>query len=284
MTGFGFRNLKVFFKDKSAVFFSLIAVFIIIGLYVLFLGDVWTESLGELPGVRALMDNWIMAGLLAVTSVTTTMGAYGTMVQDREKKLVKDFKASPVSSHSIVGGYIVGAVVIGVMMSLITLILAELYILSGGGGLLPAMAALKVLGLIPVTTLCNSAIVLFIVSFFRSSNAFATASTIIGTVIGFLTGIYLPVGQLPAGVQWAVKLFPVSHGAALFRRVMMEGPLETSFAGAPAEAVTEFQDMMGVTIRFGDAEIGTAASLMILLATAAVFYALAIWKLSRKSG
>ncbi len=35
------RNLKLFFRDKSAVFFSLLAVFIIIGLYRFFLGDAW---------------------------------------------------------------------------------------------------------------------------------------------------------------------------------------------------------------------------------------------------
>jgi multidrug/hemolysin transport system permease protein len=71
------RNLKVFFRDKSAVFFSLLAVFIIIGLYALFLGDVWVNSLTEVHDARFLMDSWIMAGLLAVTSVTTTMGAFG---------------------------------------------------------------------------------------------------------------------------------------------------------------------------------------------------------------
>jgi hypothetical protein len=37
MIFFGIRNLKVFFKDRTAVFFSLLAVFIIIGLYALFL-------------------------------------------------------------------------------------------------------------------------------------------------------------------------------------------------------------------------------------------------------
>ena len=38
------RNLLLFFRDKSAVFFSLLSVFIIIGLYALFLGDVVVAS------------------------------------------------------------------------------------------------------------------------------------------------------------------------------------------------------------------------------------------------
>ena len=39
MLNFTQRNLKVFFRQKSAVFFSLLGVILVIGLYVLFLGD-----------------------------------------------------------------------------------------------------------------------------------------------------------------------------------------------------------------------------------------------------
>ncbi|MEG0693711.1 MAG: ABC transporter permease, partial [Oscillospiraceae bacterium] len=219
MIGFGIRNLKVFFTDKAAVFFSLLAVFIIIGLYALFLGDVWTSGFEGMSGVRYLMDSWIMAGLLAVTSVTTTMGAFGIMVEDKSKKINKDFTASPIKSSGIVGGYIISAVIIGIIMSLITTVLAEIYVVVNGGELMDLTTLVKVLGLILLATITNSAMVLFVVSFFKSSNAFATASTIIGTLIGFLTGIYLPIGNLPETVQWVVKCFPVSHAAALFRQV-----------------------------------------------------------------
>lgn len=282
MISFGIRNLKVFFKDKSAVFFSLLAVFIIIGLYALFLGDVWTNNMRDVPGVRFLMDSWIMSGVLAITSFTTTMGAYGIMVQDKEKKIVKDFAASPVSRVDLVGGYIVGAFIIGVIMSLLTLVLAEVYILAGGGSLLPLTAVLKTLGLILIGTFCNSSIVLLLISFLKSSNAFATASTIIGTVIGFLTGIYLPVGQLPESVQLVVKCFPVSYGASLFRQVMMEVPLAESFKDAPAAAVDQFNQLMGVTLKFGDTAVSQPLSILILLVTAAIFYALALMNMSRK--
>lgn len=282
MINFGIRNLKVFFKDKSSVFFSLLAVFIIIGLYALFLGDVWTSSMGDTPGIRFLMDSWIMAGILAVTAVTTTMGAYGIMVQDKEKKITKDFAASPVGNTSIVGGYIIGAVVIGIIMSVIALILAELYIIGGGGKFMGMSALIKVLGLIVICTLSSSSIVLFLVSFFKSNNAFATASTIIGTLIGFLTGVYLPIGQLPESVQLIIKCFPPSHGAVLFRQVMMEAPMTASFNGAPTQLVSDFENTLGVTLKFGDTTVTPLASIIILLVTAAVFYALALINISRK--
>jgi multidrug/hemolysin transport system permease protein len=284
MTGFAIRNLKIFFKDRSSVFFSLLAVFIIIGLYVLFLGNLWTNNFGsEAVGVRFLMDSWIMAGLLAVTSVTTTMGAFGIMVEDRAQKIVKDFYASPIPKSSIVGGYILSAFLIGIIMSAITAALAEIYIVADGGKIMGWLTLLKVLALILLSTLANSSLVLFLVSFFSSTNAFATASTIIGTLIGFLTGIYLPIGNLPSSVQWAVKLFPVSHSAALFRQVMMETPMSVTFKGVPTEMVTSFEQFAGVRCWFGgDTAITPLTSILVLILTAVVFYSLALMNISRK--
>lgn len=172
MINFAKRNLKVFFRDKSSVFFSLLAVFIIIGLYALFLGDVWVNSFQGMTGVRYLMDSWIMAGLLAVTSVTTTMGAFGIMVEDKAKKTIKDFTSSPIKRSSIAGGYIISSFAIGIILSIITVILAEIYILANGGELMSFITLLKVLGLILLATFTNTSMVLFIVSFFKSSKCF----------------------------------------------------------------------------------------------------------------
>lgn len=283
MIGFSIRNLKVFFKDKSAVFFSLLAVFIIIGLYALFLGDVWIGAFEGMNGVRFLMDSWIMAGVLAVTSVTTTMGAYGIIIEDKTRKRLKDFIVSPVKSYSIVSGYIISAILIGIIMSLITTILAEIYIVSYGGTLMNMEALGKVYAMIILATVANSSIMLFIVSFFKSMNAFSTASSIVGTLIGFITGTYLPIGNLPEAVQWVVKCFPVSYAASLFRQIMMEEPISVAFEGAPAEVIADFKLEMGVVIKFGDTIVSPFISVIILIITAILFYSLAIVNLSRKS-
>jgi multidrug/hemolysin transport system permease protein len=235
-----------------------------------------------MPGVRFLMDSWIMAGLLAVTSMTTTMGAFGIMIEDKTKKISKDFYSSPVSRSGLTSGYILSSYVIGVIMTLFTLVLAEIYILAYGGTLLSIGALLKMFGLILLSAATCTSFILFIVSFFKSTNAFATASTIIGTMAGFLTGIYLPVGQLPDAVQFVVKVFPVSHAAALMRQVMLETPLQQSFAGAPAEAAAQFRQTMGVDLVFGDTAVSTFAGIVILLLTAAVFFLLSLFNLSRK--
>ncbi len=280
MLAFTARNLRIFFRDRSAVFFSLLASLIIIGLYILFLGDIWISNMKKLSNAREVMDNWVMAGLLAVTSVTTTMGAFGIMVADRTKKINKDFYCAPVGRRSLAGGYILGSFIIGLVMSLFTLILAEAYIIAEGGSLMTPAALAKVVGLIMLADFSGTSLVFFITSFFSSENAFSTASTVIGTLIGFLTGIYLPIGMLPPAVQWVVKLFPPSHAAVLLRKVMMSAPLAEN--PIPAESLTGLEKTLGVAFYFGKTELGAAASVIYLLAAGFLFFALAALGLSRK--
>ncbi len=278
------RNLRLFFRDKSAVLFSLLAIFIIIALYAVFLGDVWlTDSMKDIKNADFLMNTWLVAGLLAVASVTTTMGAFGVMIDDKIKKINKDFYSAPIKRSRITVGYIGSVFIIGIIMSFITIIVSEVYIVFCGGEWLTPLALVKALLLVIFTTMTNSSIVCFIVSFFKSQSAFGTASTIIGTLIGFLTGIYLPIGALPESVQTVIKLFPVSHAASLLREVLMADAMHTAFAGIPASYLEDFKAYMGVTYYFGSTEVSPLLSIIILVVTAAVFYGLSLLNMSKRS-
>lgn len=279
MTTFAMRNLRLFFRDRAAVFFSLLAVFVIIGLYVLFLGDMVMGDLEGVSGGRFLMDSWIMAGLMAVTSVTTTMGAVGVVVDDKAKGITKDFHTSPLKRTTLVGGYLVSTIVVGMIMSVVALVLAELYIVGSGGEFLPWGNLLKVLGLIFLSTMTSGSMMFLMVSFFNTQNAFGVASTVLGTLIGFLMGIYVPIGVLPSSVQTVIKIFPISHAAALFRQVFMEVPMASSFAGAPPEMVEGFQTAVGVIYQIGDGTVSFLGSMMFLVATTVLFFGLGVWRM-----
>jgi len=278
------RNLKLFFRDRISVFFSLLSVFIIIGLYVLFLGNMMTRNFGDLLGssARFTIDSWVMAGILSVVAITAAMGAFNTMVEDSTKKISKDFLSAPLKRTHLTGGYILSSFIIGVIMSIAALVLAEIYILAGGGKILGLVPLLKLLGVMLLSVFAGSSMVFFIVSFFKSSSAFSTASTIIGTLIGFLTGIYIPIGSLPSTIQTVIKVFPLSHAAALFRQIMMEEPMSEAFAGAPAQAITGFKEAMGVIFYFGDKEVTPLINILVLVATGLIFLILASVNISIK--
>ena len=60
LTEFVKRNMKIYLRDRSAVFFSLMTMIIVIGLMLLFLGDMNVEAvtkmLSALPGRDAQAD------------------------------------------------------------------------------------------------------------------------------------------------------------------------------------------------------------------------------------
>lgn len=281
MTGIIKRNLLVFFRDRSSVFFSMLAPFIVIGVYVLFLGNAYSDGFGGMD-VTFMMDRWIMAGLLGVTIISTTMGAFAIMVADRSKNTLKDFYSSPVSRSKLTGGYVISSFIIGFIMTLITFALAEIFIVARGGEVLGLTAFLKTLGILVLTNLCNTAIIFFVVTLLSSENAFATASSIVGTMVGFLTGIYVPIGSLPDAVQWVIKIFPPSHSVSLLRQVMMEKPLAETLAADTEGKLEGIKEELGIVLKVGSHDIPPMVSVLLLVVCGAVFYILSIYSLSRK--
>lgn len=276
------RNLLIFFRQKSSVFFSLLGAFIIIGLYALFLGDMMEKGMTGMKGSRFLMDSWIIAGILAVTPVTTSLGAMATMVEDKNNNISKDFLASPLKRSTLASGYIISGFLISLILTFITFILGEGYIMFYGGELLSIEALLKIILLIIFTTAASSFMMYYIVSWFKSINAFSTASSIVGTLIGFLTGIYIPIGSVPEAVQMVIKIFPPSHAAVLFRSVMMEQAEKITFADAPIAVLEEFQVNLGVVFKFGDTILSSNASILYIFIFMIIFFVLSITKISKK--
>ena len=282
MISFVSRNLKVFFRDKTAEFFSLLAVLIVLGLYIFFLGDVWVDSFPNIKGVKNLMNCWIIAGLIGVTSVTANMGAFGTMIEDKSKNKIKDFYVSPIKKSKIVGGYIISSFIVGSMMSVVTLIISQIYLVYSGVDVLNFKELTEVFLIILMTSLSNSAMILFIVSLFSSEKAFSTASTIVGTLIGFITGIYLPISMLPDSVQIIVKLFPTSHGISILRQIFMKKQMDISFADVPTNYINEFKESMGVVYYINDKLVSNTTSVFILIASTIIFFFLAVLILYKK--
>lgn len=272
------RNLKLFFRDKVSVFFSLLGVFIIIGLYVIFLGKMMVSYTEDVIGDNAsfLMTSWIMAGVISVTTITTCMGAFGIMVEDTALKKMRDFKVSPIKRSSLVISYILSAMIIGVVMSIFTLVLSEVYIKLNGGEFLSLVALLKVLGLILLSVFSSSALVFLIITFIKSQNAFGTASSIIGSLIGFLTGIYIPIGNLPAGVQTVIKVFPLSHSGVLLRQVMMNEAVDLQYLP------DHFKKFIGLNFEVNGEFLSNFVHIAYLLGSGVVFYILAIVLVSKK--
>lgn len=286
MRAFAIRNLKLYFRDKGAVFFSIFAVLITFGLYVLFLGNVYAENIVEngiaVKSANEIMDNWVMAGIVEEVSVTVSHGVLGIIIEDKARRIIKDFYVSPVKNSALTGGYIISAFAVSVFMSAVTFVLAQGYILLNGGAVIAAVKLPKIFGVIFLVNFASTSMMSFLVSIFKSQQAYSSASSIIGTLLGFAMGIYLPIGMYPPIVQWIIKCFPISHGAVLLRQLMMETLMEDVFSEMPGQVVEGICEFFGVTYYFGDVKVTPLISVCILLVTGVVFMGLACMNLGKK--
>lgn len=80
------RNMLIFIKDKTAVFFSFMAVFVVFFLYLCFLKNAMITSLqAQFPDTaEEICDCWIMAGTLGIVTLTTSLSVLGILIKDRE--------------------------------------------------------------------------------------------------------------------------------------------------------------------------------------------------------
>ncbi|MCL2047464.1 MAG: ABC transporter permease [Defluviitaleaceae bacterium] len=279
------RNILLFFRDKANVFFSLLAVLIIIALYVLFLGGIMEDGLRQQLGFDAPQAGVVIAsitlgGMVAVSSVTSCLGAMGISIADKQAA-AKDFFTSPVSRGKIALSYMLGSAVAGLIMSLAALALVLLYLAVKGAGVPSSADLARLVFTVILSVLCGNSIGTFFCSFIKSQGAFTALSTVIGTLIGFLMGIYIPIGSFPNAVQWVIRCFPMTHAASMFRQVLADKQLAELFANAPSHALDDFREMYGVVLTYGGFTSGFWFSAGVLVVSTVVFCLGGVWRLQK---
>lgn len=281
------RNLRIFFRDRAAVFFSLLSALLLIGLYALFLGNLQVESLTEqLPqasteSIRWFVATWVFAGITMITTLTTALASLGVFVDDRASGRFSDFVVSPIRRWQLILGYLLSSFTVSVVMTLFVLVVGQLYLLIQGDELMTGAQLAQVIGYIALSGAAFAALASFAATFLKSSGAFSALSTVVGTVIGFLAGAYIPVGALPAGVVNFMNSLPFGHSAMLIRRPYTSGALD-SLTGGNTQIVMAVQEFYGITAHVGDAEITAGIAIVVLIGVFLVFGALGTWQLSRR--
>jgi multidrug/hemolysin transport system permease protein len=283
------RNLLLYFRNRSAVFFSFLSTFIVIVLMMLFLGNMNVDSLvdvlseyGNVEGesfrkqARDMVLLWEVAGILIVSSVMISVTVIGTVVSDRTEGKLDIFLTAPVGKLQIALGYVVASVLVGVIMCVLTYGVALGYYMIQGGTMPGAFGGgdltdilevhFKVLGLIVGNCCLYSALMYLMVIFVKGNGAWSGLGSIIGTLAGFLGAIYLPMGLLPAAVGNVLKCLPILHGTTLTRKVLMADGLKNLFAGMPESVLRGYDEAMGIELFWNDQMIPMWVSVAFLAA------------------
>ncbi|MCT3397530.1 ABC transporter permease [Lentilactobacillus hilgardii] len=238
------RNLLLYFRNRSGVFFSLLGAMISFVLYIIFLKKSMINSWQEIPNSHQLLDFWLIGGTLSVTAITTTLTSLGQLVKDKEREVIKDFYLTDLSRFKIKISYMLSATLIGFFMQMMMFSLMLGYFLFADSLAISWISMLAVTCVAFFSSLLAVVINMLFIQFINRFDSLGAWGTIVGTASGFLVGTYVPLGILPSFAQFLIKLTPGAYVAAIYRQILMDDKLTTTFHGQQ----NHFEKLMGIRL------------------------------------
>lgn len=286
------RHLLLFVRDRMGMLLSLTGALVAFVLYVVFLrqsmSGEWDSTTTTGPSATAaLLDTWLMGGMLAITGTTTPLGAMGQLVDDRENGRDVDFRMSRMGPSRIAGAYILSCTIIGILMQIVVLGATGLWFGLADDVTLPWNEPLAITLLLPLMTLnslCGTALAYALTSLMPTRAADSSLNTIVGTSAGFLAGVYIPVGVMPDAAQKVVTLWPGAYAASLFRRLLMSRSIPDAFGGSAAGA-DAFRIRMGLGYEvFGTGTTATGEIALLVSTTAGIIAIIMLVRRTMRAG
>ncbi len=291
------RNILVYIRDKSNIFFSLLSMIIIIGLMVIFLGkmnaDGVVDLLKQYGGTRdsaadkinseQLVMLWTLGGIVVVNSVTITLSMIGIMIEDEVQKKLGSFYVSPVNRTVFVLGYILAAIVMAIIICVLTVVVGEGYFAFIGGDLISFDQMCQIFIYIVLNVFTSACLVFFLLNFVHTQSSLSGLGTIIGTLVGFMSAIYLPMGMLPEKVQLVIKCFPMVHGSSFLRDILTSEIIRKTFYNCPKQVIDEYKEYMGMTLTYKGDVITDQFKVMFLLISGIILITLSVFLQRRRN-
>lgn len=242
------RNTLTFLRDKTAVFFSFLSVIILLALYFLFIGKQYTS---DLEGVSNQLKTYlsvsvIMGGVLVINTVSLALGVMGNIITDLQFKRIDAFLVTPVKRYKIILSYYITSILVTSVLTLFMWMLTFLYVGIFSGYWYSFATVLKASGLIIYFTFISATLMIFLTTILKSVNAFGALSGVLGTLIGFISGIYMPLFVLGKSMAYVASVVPFTHMTILLKQVI----LSEAYQELPPVVVED------LSVFYGTQEIG----------------------------
>ncbi|MBQ9516369.1 MAG: hypothetical protein IJR57_09695, partial [Ruminococcus sp.] len=269
---------------------SLLTQIIVLGLFLLFIKNSYIDTidsvLGELSDlvkkadIEALVNSWMIAGVVGTATVTASMDALSVMVSDKQEKIDYDYTASSVKSSVVVLSYFSGAVLCALITGLILLTAGLVFLALTGTFVLTAVEIISMYGLVVLGSVSGTVVLMTIISFFKKSSTFSAFSVMVSAAIGFVVGAYIPVSQFGETTQTIVNLVPGSQITALMRQMLVSPTIENiskSLAGKDHGQFKEAaEQLFAIRLNLFGNEVDTTFMLIYSAAAIILFIALNI--------
>lgn len=271
------RHLKMFFRNKLAFFFSLMVPTIIIIIYAIFLRNIELAAVDDVLATyftngidggitsraHALVDAWMLSGIIGVSCISVSFNTCYIIVADRESGANRDFASAPIPRATIITSYFLFNFIVTFIICFVILLFCLIYLGAMGAFYISFANVMGIIGTMIISILSACLLTIFIASFITSSQVFNSMIAIISAAIGFLIGAYLPNSMLPEGAQYVTMFFSGTYSTGMFRNLFLEGQFNNLFdylnvSGYQSEAqalLTDLESSFSMNLNFFDHEV-----------------------------
>jgi ABC-2 type transport system permease protein len=193
---------KVFWRNPASVFFTVLLPLIFLFIFATIFGN---DDIDE-RGVKTTTYYVPAIIALAVISATTQSLAIN-LTQDRERGLLKRVRGTPLPAPIFVAGRVGNSLVVSVMMVALVAVIGRLvYDVTIPTETLPAVAVTLAVG-----AFAFCCIGFALTAIIPSEDAAPAISNATVLPLYFISGIFIPDSEIPAGVLHVADLFPIRH-------------------------------------------------------------------------
>ncbi|MDR1427065.1 MAG: ABC transporter permease [Bifidobacteriaceae bacterium] len=241
------RTSLLFLRDKAAVFSSFLSTGILIALYFLFIGQMYTAGMTLENGFPMsgqeksfLVYVQMMAGVVILNSVSVSVGVFSNVAKDFETRRTEGFMLTPATAGQILTAYFLSGMTVSWVLSALAWVVGVVLIGALTSYWLGFAAVAIGLGIAFAAALVSGALMLLLAALVRSSTALGVISGILGTFLGFLCGIYMPYFMLGNGIEGVGSVLPFTHLTVWFKQVVLgDAAKQLGISGAQQMSVLE---------------------------------------------
>ena len=249
-----YRHLKLFLKNPANIVLSFLSSLVILSLYFLFVRDFTIKAVGDYSFISnyndLFVDRLMTSGLLIVIGATSVLSIILIFVKDHYSGVVKDFLVIPVSYTKIVYSYFFAAFIVSMVITLFVYLGIEAFFVFAYQDVSSFSTVIFSVFIIFCSNIISSLLMLIVALMIRSFTSFSTFETLYGVVIGFFTGVYIPIGYYPTIIRNIFFYFPLCQTTSLLRNVQRDSITSIIVKKYPKSQYSLLYETFGVHLSF----------------------------------
>jgi ABC-2 type transport system permease protein len=203
LTQFGYDQ-RVFWRNPMYVFFTVIQPLIFLVIFV----EVFGNDTTQVGGSVIKLSTYYVPAIVSMSVVTATFfNLTIALTRMREGGILKRLRGTPLPPRIFLVGRVgTSLVLVALLVALVTGIGHVAYGVALPSHTLPGIALALLIGATAFSCLAFA-----VTSFVPTVDAAAPIVNVIMLPLLFISGVFIPSDQIPAGMRHVADLFPIKH-------------------------------------------------------------------------